>query len=134
AERGGQGGGEDEFGRIGAYRVDDRGIGGDVAAHDAEPLGQRPLDDVDAVHQPFTLADAAAARAVHAHRVHLVDIGEGVELVGKVGELFDRRDVAIHRIDRFEDDQLGAGLARDGQQDAKVSDVKATEDLLFHPR
>ena len=40
--------------------------GRDIAAHHAERLAQRALDHVDAVHQPFALGNAAAARAVEA--------------------------------------------------------------------
>ena len=108
AKAGRQGGGEDEVGRIGAHRVDDAAAAGDVAAHHAEALGERALDDVDAVHQAVALGDAAAARAVHADRMHFVDIGVGAVLLGEIADRRDRRDVAIHRIDRFEHDQLGA--------------------------
>ena len=48
---------------------------GDIAAHHAEGLGQRAFDDVDAMHHAVALGDAAAARAVEADAVHLVEIG-----------------------------------------------------------
>ena len=38
----------------------------DIAAVRAKALGQRALDDVDAVHQALALADAAAARPIQA--------------------------------------------------------------------
>src|SRR3546814_10112462 len=56
-------------GRIAADAVDDLGVGCDIAAHDAERLAQRALDDVDTVCGLVAVGDAAAARTVHAHRV-----------------------------------------------------------------
>ena len=50
--------------------------GGDVAAHDAESLGERALDDVDAMHGAVARRDARAARAVKAHAVDFVEIGQ----------------------------------------------------------
>ena len=86
ADRRRQRGGEDEAGRVGAHRVDQRGAAGDVAAEAAERLGERALDHVDAAHGAVALGDAAAARAVHADRVHLVDIGHGAVALGEVAD------------------------------------------------
>ena len=86
--------------------IDDRAIGRDIAAHHAKTLGERALDDVDPLHQPVALGDAAAARTVHADRVHFVDIGERAELFGEVADLPDRRHVAIHRIHALDGDEL----------------------------
>src|SRR5665213_1980503 len=70
---GGQRRGENETRRVGAHGVDDDAARRDVAAECAEGLGERALDDVDAIHDAFTLGDAAAARAVHADGVDLVE-------------------------------------------------------------
>ena len=75
ADRRRQRGGEDEARRIGAHRVDHVLARRDVAAEAAERLGERAFEHVDAMHLPFARADAAAARAVHADRMHLVAIG-----------------------------------------------------------
>ena len=76
------------------------------------------------------LGDAAAAGAVHADRVHLVDIGQGAEFVGQVADFGDRAEIAVHRIDRFEGDQLGRrGVVR-FQQLAQMRDVVVAEDAL----
>ena len=80
---------------------------GDVAAHHPERLAQRALDDGDAAGDAVALGNAAAARAVHADRVDLVEIGERFIFVGEVADFGDRRDVAVHRIDALEGDQLG---------------------------
>ena len=126
--------GEDEARRIGAHGIDHRAGAGDVAAERAERLGQRAFDDVDAVGQPFAFGDAAAARSVHADGMDLVDIGHGVVALGEVDDLPDRRDVAIHRIDALEDDQLGALAARRLQQAFEMRDVVVAEDLLLGAR
>ena len=76
-----QRGREDEARGVGADGVADVGAGGDVAAHDAEALGQRAVDDVDAVHDPVALGKPAAAGAVEADGVHLVEIGERAVLL-----------------------------------------------------
>ena len=76
-----------------------RGRAGDIAAHHAERLAERALDHRQPVHQALALGDAAAARAVEADRMDLVEIGHRAVLVGDVAELGDRRDVAVHRID-----------------------------------
>ena len=126
-----QGGGEDEARRIGADRIDDRGRARDIAAKRAEGLGQRALDDVDPVGEAVAFGDAAAARAIHADRMDLVDIGHGVVFLGQIGDFGDRRDVAIHRIDGFEDDQLGPFPPGRAQQAFEMSDVIVPEHLLF---
>ena len=117
-----QRGGEDEARRIAADAVDDRRVGGDIAAHHAERLAQRALDDRHPVGDPVALRNAAAARAVHADRMDLVEIGQRAVAVGEVADRGDRGDVAVHRIDAFERDQLGRlgvlvarAIARDGR-------------------
>jgi hypothetical protein len=60
------------------------------------------------VHDPVALGDAAAARAVKPDGMHLIEIGHRAEVVGDGAEFADRGDVAIHRIDRLEADELGA--------------------------
>ena len=61
------------------------------------------------------LRDAAAGRAVEADRMDLVQVGHGAVVLGQVADRADRGDVAIHRIDALEGDQLrrfgrGGGL------------------------
>ena len=98
---------EDEARRVGANGIAQIGAGGDVATHDAEPLGQRTVDDVDPVHHAVALGQAAAARAVHADCMHLVEVGQRVVFLGEVADRPDRRHQAIHRVDGFEGDHLG---------------------------
>ena len=76
--------GEDQAAGDRADVIDDPAVAGDVAAEHAEALGQRALDDVDAVRDVVPLRDATALAAVHADGMHLVDIGHGA--------VTDRRD------------------------------------------
>ena len=132
-DRRGQGGREDEARRVAAHHVDQRRRGGDIAAHHAEGLGQRPLDHGEPVHDPFAFGDAGAARAVHADGVNLVQVGHGAVAFGNLADLSDRRYVALHRIDRFERHQLGPlGLGL-GEQPVEIGHVVVAEDLLFPP-
>ena len=126
----GQGRGEDELRRVGAHRVDERRRAGDVAAEPAEALGERAFDDVEFAHQAFALGDAAAARAVHADRMDLVDIGHRAIFLGQRDDRGDRRDVAVHRIEALEHDQLGALDRLGGEQLFEMGDVVVAPDLL----
>ena len=107
---------ENKAGCKGADGVHEIGLGGDVAAHNAEGFCQCTLDNVDACHQPFAVGNAATAWPVHAHGMHFVKIGEGIVFFGQIANFFDRRNVAIHRIDGFKNDKLGALIARFAQQ------------------
>ena len=98
-----------------ADEIDHRGGAGDVAADDAKRFRKGALDDGQAVRHAVTLRNAAATRAIHADRVDLIEIRHGIEFVGQVANGRDRRHVAIHRIDRFEGDQLGR-VERDVRQ------------------
>jgi hypothetical protein len=80
------GGREDEARRIGADRIDDLGLAGDIAAEAAERLGERAFEHVDAMHDAVAFGDAAAARAVHADRMDLIDIGHGAVLLGEIAD------------------------------------------------
>ena len=114
---------EDEAGGKRADEVAKRGRCGDIAAHHAEGLAERSLDDGQAIHQTFALGDAAATRTVHADGVHLVEIGHGAILVGEIADFLDRRDIAVHRIDGLEGDhlrRLGIGSGKLGFQILQV--------------
>ena len=126
-----QRGGEDEARRVGADRVAAGGARGDVAAHHAEGLGQRAVDDVDAVHDAVAFGDAAAARAVQADGMHLVEIGQRAVLLGEVADRVDRRDVAVHRIDALERDDLRACRRDLLEQLFEMLDVVVAEDVLL---
>ena len=92
--------------RVGAHRIDDVRARRDIAAERAERLRERAFQYVDAMHLPLARANAAAARPVHADRVHLVAIGHRAVFFRQIADRLHRRDVAVHRIEAFEDDQL----------------------------
>ncbi len=86
---------------------------------------------VEAVHDAVALGDAAAARAVEADGVDLVEIGHGAVALGDIAELGDRRDVAVHRIDGFEADQLRPRRVAARQQSLEIGRVVVAEDVLL---
>ena len=131
ADRRRQRGGEDEAGRIGAHRVHHLCAAGDIAAEAAERLGQRALDHVDAVHGVVALADAAAARAVHADRVHFVDIGHGAVALGEIADRVHRRHVAVHGIEALEHDQLRPLRIGGLEQLFEMAEIVMPPDLLL---
>ena len=57
--------------------------------------------------RPSRSATPPPRGAVEANAVHFVEIGERAVLVGDVADRADRGDVAIHRVDAFEGDELG---------------------------
>ncbi|PAV72687.1 hypothetical protein WR25_22134 [Diploscapter pachys] len=105
--------------------------GADIAAHHAERLAERALDDRQPVRDAFSLGNAAAARAVHADRMHFVEIGQRVIFVGEVADRGDRRDVGFHRIDALERDQLRHRRVFGRQQLFEVREVVMAEDPLL---
>ena len=103
---------------------------GDIAAHDAEPLGQRAIDDVDAIHHAVALGDAAAARAIEADGVHLVEIGQRVVFLRQVADRGDRGDIAVHGVDALEGDHLRRLAADLLEQLLEMPEVVMAEDVL----
>ena len=69
--------------------------------------------------------------AVHADRVDLVEIGQGVIFVGEVADRGDRRDVGVHRIDAFERDQLGRVRILGREQLLEMLEVVVAEHALL---
>src|SRR6185312_4065 len=138
-DRGGRGGtdrrwqrgGEDEAGRIGAYRVDYPGASGDISAEATEGLAERAFQDIDAVHDAVALGDTAATRAIHADRVDLVDIGHGAVSFREIAYLCQWRDVAVHRIEALAGDQLGPVRAGGAQQFFEMRHVVVAEHLAL---
>jgi hypothetical protein len=63
--------------------------------------------------------------------MNLVEIGQRAEFVGQIADRLDRAEIAIHRIDRFEGDQLGRGRVVGSQQFAQVLHIVVAEDALL---
>src|ERR1700680_5228123 len=97
--RGRQSAGEDEARAVAAKEIDERRRCRDITAHDAEGLGEGPLYDGQAMHQPLALGDAAAAWPIKPAGVNLIEIGHGAVPLGDIADLSDRRDIAVHGID-----------------------------------
>ena len=129
--RRGQRGREDEARRVGADGVAQVAPAGDVAAHDAEALGQGAVDDVDAVHHPVALGDAAAARAVETDRVHLVEVGERAVFFGEIADGADRGHQPVHGIAGLEGDHLGPVAVDQLQLGFEVGQVVVAPDHLL---
>jgi hypothetical protein len=83
------------------------------------------------MHGAFALADAAAARAIHPDRVHLVAIGHGAVALGQIADGVDRRDVAVHRIEALESNQLRPLGIGGLEQFFEMADIVMPPDLLF---
>ncbi len=126
-----QRGGEDETGGVTADEVNDVPGGGDVAANDAVGFGQGAFNDVHLGCDAVTLADAAAARAVHADGVHFIQVGEGVVLFGDGDDVGDGRDVAVHGVHRFKNHDLRLRGRQGGKVAAQVGGVVVAEDDFF---
>ena len=62
--------------------------------------------------------------------MHFVEIGDRAELVGDIADLLDRRDVAIHRIDALEGDELGHFGPEFGQLAVEVFRIVMRPDLV----
>ena len=127
-------GGEDKTRRIGADHVDDRLIRSDVPAHHAERLAERAFDDRQPIGDAVAFGNATTARAVHADSMDFVEIGQRAICIREIANLGDRGDVAVHRIDAFEGDQLGRGRIDRSQQFLEMRYVIVAEDVPLAPR
>ena len=65
--------------------------------------------------------------------MHLVEIGHRAIAVGDVAQLADRGDVAIHRIDRLEADELGPVRGHAVEQSCQIVWVAVAKDVLLGP-
>ena len=63
--------------------------------------------------------------------MHLVEIGQRVILVGDIAQFADGGDVAIHRINRLEADELGPVGDHAVEQARQVGGVVVPEDVFF---
>ena len=82
----------------------------------------------------FALAQTSAARTIEADRVHFVDIGQCVVSFGKRDDFADRREVAVHRVEALEHDELGAVERFGGEQLFEMGDVVVAPQFLFAAR
>ena len=99
-------GGKNKSRTVGADKITEFRRAGDITADNAERLGERSLDNGQAVRQTIAFADSAAPFPVQANGVNLVNKGHGPVFIGQITKFLDRRDVAVHGIDGFEGYQL----------------------------
>ena len=115
-----QAGGEDIGAAGQADRLELRMVRHAEAADRADRLGEGADDEVDVALAALLLVHAAAVGAVEAHRMRFVAQHHRAVLLGDRDHFLERRDVAEHRIDALEHDQLarlpwagGRGACRD---------------------
>ncbi len=103
-----------------------------VTSEHADGLRQRPDLDRDATVE-IEMVDAASTRATEdAGRVGVVDHHCGTELLGRLDDAGQRRDVAVHREDAVghdEDQSIRPGRPGLAQDVAQRLDVLVREDL-----
>ncbi len=82
------------------------------------------------VEDAIALRDATAARAVETDGMHLVEIGHGAVPAGDLGDLAQRRDVAVHGVDGLEGDDLRHARRILCEQLIQMRDIVVAEDAL----
>ncbi len=87
-------------------------VGNAEAAHRAHRFGEGADDEIDIVDHALLFADAAAVLADEAHRMRFIHQHHCAMLLGDGDHFLERRDIAQHRIDAFENHQL-ARFGRD---------------------
>ena len=122
---------EDETITEGAHKIDQIGRCRYITADHAKGLAQRALDDVDAIHHAFALGDPRAVRAVHANRVNLVEESDCVVFFGDVADLGDRRDIAIHRVNRLENNDFRHVRVIGRHQSVEISRIVMLKNAFF---
>src|SRR5215472_18234561 len=80
---------------------------------------------------PWRSAMPPPRAPVKSDGMDLVEIGHGTEALGDVAQFADRGDVAVHRIDGLEADELGAAGGHSFEQAREISRVVVAEDVFF---
>src|SRR5690606_40506411 len=120
-----------QSGAVGPDAIDQRRRAGDIPSNHADGLSERTLDQRNAVHQAFPLGNAATARAIHADRMHLIEIGHRAVLLGYCDDFGDRCNIAVHRVDALAGGDLRTVRAEFSELSVEVSDVAALPDAPF---
>jgi hypothetical protein len=113
---------------MGTHRIDQILSAGNIPAEATKRLGKRALDDVDATHRAVACRDACA---INSDGVDLVAISHRVVALGEVANVANRGNVAIHRVQTFEYNQLRSVRRGCGEDALKVGDIVVAPDLLF---
>ena len=103
---------------------------GDFYLFGAAPSGRDVDRAVAQFEQSTALGDAAAARAIHPDRMHLVDIGHRLVLVGDIADLGDGSDIAVHRVRA----RLAVNTDRAGDKALRAHHVRCAARVNNTPR
>ena len=124
-----QRGGENEARGRGADEIDDLAIGSDVAAMAAKALGQRALDDINTMRHMVTLRHATTLGAIHANRMHLVQIGQRAVFFGDVADAANVGDIGIHRIHTLKHHHFRRIGGGGGEQAFEIGEIVVLPDM-----
>ena len=83
------------------------------------------------MHGAVPFSDPSAVRAVHPDGMDLVEIGHRVIPLGDIANLYNWRDIAIHRIYRLEADELRPPRIGARQAVLKVGGVVVAKKLVL---
>ena len=83
------------------------------------------------MHGAVAFGDPGAASTVHAYSIDLAEIGHRAKPLGDLANLCDRRDIAIHRINRLETNELRAPRIGADQTVFEVVRIVMADDLIF---
>ena len=83
------------------------------------------------MHLAVAFGNAAAAFAIKTDAMHLIEIGHCAVFFGQIADLPDLPEIAFHRIDGFEADDLRRILRRCAQQLIEMRHVVVPVDALL---
>src|SRR3546814_4890194 len=101
------------------------------AADGADALAERADDEVDIVDHPLRLGDAAAVLADEAHRMRLVDQHHRAIFLGDADHVLERCDVAEHRIDALQHDELARLGGRSEEHTSELQSLMRISSSVF---
>lgn len=127
-------GSEDEERRIGKKRIDDREWEGDIEEEREKWIGKSELDNIDEMGKEVKLGDEEEMRKINKERMELVDIGNGVIFVGKIGNILDRRNIEVNRIEGLKKNKIGEGEVRRIKKMLKMIEIVVEENIILWER
>src|SRR5947207_5281413 len=123
--------GEDEAWGGRADGVADHSVGRDITSRNAEAFGQGSFYDVNAVHDAIPLGHTGASGTVETDGMDLVKVGESTKSLCQIAYISNRGDVAIHGVNRFKGNHLGAKISCVSKQHFEMIEIVVPEDPFF---
>ena len=108
-------------------------VGCDEAAHRAKALAEGAGDEVHPLLDGLRFRGTAAVRSEHADRMGFVDQEVRAVPLLHLGKLGERRLIAKHAVDAFDDDQLAFALVGQARQ-APVEIIRIVVAKTHHRR